>query len=129
MQKLDKQITMEMDKENPDMRKLILKMRERRLEKVNEMNEKNPKNLKMAYLSSQSKQGKTNEFSLCKRFNNAVQEPAADRSKSNTKMSIDAITGKLVKDAEGIYQMWKTEREQEEHMHAILRSLTSDKRI
>ena len=61
--------------------------------------------------SSTSKTGKKMEQVMNIQFNVLSQESERVRQEKTKKMSIDAITGKLVKEMDGMAKMWSNERD------------------
>ena len=110
---------------------MMLKMKERRKEQAatidQRLKEERPK---IKDSVSKSYAGKLLDQNLCKRFRAIhVDDGKHVYQKAENKNNIDKITSQLVSDTNKIYQKWKHERLQDDHVNLMLASLTSDKRV
>ena len=111
---LDQKIGREIERNRPDMKKLLNLMKQRRVEQTTEYDEKSKRECaKMKLLSSNSHAGKITEQNICKRFNRTSVEKDSD-TKRATHASIEKITESLAKDAQTIFKKWRSERVHEE---------------
>lgn len=132
IERLDREIGVEINKANFDSLKMIELVRERRREVALQHKEVHLSNeTKAKDMSCHSRIGRFKEKQQCHIFT-AIHETKKDRQKmqkSNKTLTIETIKDRLANEAHGISSKWKTERQEEEQVDLHLRSLTLDKRI
>ena len=128
LRNLEAAIDKEIQKNDPNIDRLILQLRQRRNEIAKEQatHEKN-EIIKFAHLASISTTGKISEVNMVKKFSSA-QIGNGDNYVSGDQLSIEALTKNLIENAESYYQMWKSERMHDEYLEKIAQNLTVDTR-
>ena len=129
LRNLEAAIDKEIQKNDPDISKLIQQLRQRRNEIAKEHATHVEKNdiIKFAQLASISTTGKISEVNMVKKFSSA-QIGHKDNYVSGDKLSIEALTKNLIENAESYYAMWKSERMHDEYLDKIAQNLTVDTR-
>lgn len=113
-------IDKEINKNEPDIDKLVQNLRQRRQEIAHEKEHQNEKNsiVKFAHLYSKSTTGKISEYNMVKKFA-GVQEADSKNFISGDMLSVEKLTKSLIQSADAYYAKWRSERMHDEYLDKI----------
>lgn len=127
--KLERKIQAEIEKENPDINLLMQQFKKRREELASGRNASLHKHsiLKFTHLPSKSTFGKISEAHLCKKYCNS-QKDAQMGFVPSDKLSVEILAGKLMQAAGLISDDWRTQRNYNEYIDALIERLSPSKK-